>query len=145
MATAYENRVPAWFWIVSGLALLWEAMGCYAYVTQVSMTADQLTAMPEGQRELWASMPAWVTAAYAIAVWGGLLGAIALLLRRGWALPLFAISLLAVLVQFGWSFLIAGAAEKVGSSAYALPAAIIVIGALLVWFASTASRRGWLR
>ena len=145
MATAYENRVPAWFWIVSGLALLWEAMGCYAYVTQVSMTADQLAAMPEGQRELWASMPAWVTAAYAIAVWGGLLGAIALLLRRGWALPLFAISLLAVLVQFGWSFLIAGAAEKVGSSAYALPAAIIVIGALLVWFASTASRRGWLR
>jgi len=145
MATTYENRVPAWFWIVSGLALLWEAMGCYAYMTQVTMGAEQLAALPEGQRQLWESTPAWVTGAYAIAVWGGLLGAIALLMRRTLARPLFVISLIAVLVQFGWSFLIGGAAERLGSSAYPLPIAIIVIAVLLVWFSGVAAKRGWLR
>ena len=145
MATTYENRVPMWFWVVSGVALLWEAMGCYAYVTQVTMSAEQLAALPEGQRQLWESMPAWVTGAYAIAVWGGLLGAIALVMRRSWAQPLFIVSLIAVLVQFGWSFLIAKAAERVGASAYPLPVAIIVIGIGLVWFSSLAAKRGWLR
>jgi hypothetical protein len=145
MATVQGERVPAWFWIVAGLALLWEAMGCYAYVTQVSMSADQLAAMPEGQRQMWETMPVWVVAAYAVAVWVGLLGAIALLMRRQWARPLFIVSLIAVLIQFGWSFLIAGAAEKIGPSAYGLPAAIIVIGIALVWFSGMAARRGWLK
>lgn len=145
MATAYGERVPAWFWVVAVVALLWEAMGCYAYFSQVSMSAEQLAALPEGQRQLFTSMPDWVTAAYGIATWGGLLAAILLLLRRRWATAMFAISLIAVLVQFGWSFLIADAAGVVGPAAYGLPAFIIVAGAALLWFSSYAAKRGWLR
>jgi hypothetical protein len=145
MTRANTHRVPAWFWIVSSLALLWEAAGCFAYVTQVSMTADQLAALPEGQRQLFTSMPVWVTSAYAVATWGGLLAAILLLMRRRLATALFAISLIAVLVQFGWSFLIADAARVIGPSAYGLPAFIIVAAILLLWFSSFAAKRGWLR
>lgn len=145
MADGVSEKVPAWFWIVSGLALLWEAMGCYAYLTQVSMGPEQLAALPAGQRQLFTAMPIWVAAAYGIATWGGLLGAIALLMRRGWAWALFIASLVAVLVQFGWSFLIADAATLVGPSAYPLPIAIIAIAALLVWFSSMSSRHGWIR
>lgn len=145
MANTLSEKAPVWFWIVSGLALLWEAMGCYAYLAQVSMGPEQLAALPDGQRQLFASMPIWVTAAYGVATWGGLLGAIALLMRRGWAWAFFIASLIAVLVQFGWSFLIAGAAELIGPSAYPLPIAIIVIAALLVWFSSVSSRHGWIR
>lgn len=145
MATSYSERVPTWFWVVAGIALLWEAMGCYAYITQVSMTAEQLAALSEGERQMFTSMPDWVTAAYGVATWGGLLAAILLLMRRRWATALFAISLVALLVQFGWAFLIADAGTVVGPSAYGLPAFIIVAGVALLWFSNSAARRGWLR
>lgn len=145
MATTYPDRVPVWFWIVSGLALLWEGMGCYAYLMQVTMNAKDLAQLPEGQRQMWEAMPIWVVGAYAVAVWAGLLGAVALLMRRQWAKPMFLLSLIGVLIQFGWAFLVAGAAEKIGTGAYALPAAIIAIAVLLVWFSSMAANRAWLR
>ena len=58
---------------------------------------------------------------------------------------LFALSLVALLVQFGWSFLVADAARVIGPSAYGLPAFIILAGAFLLWFSSSAARKGWLR
>ena len=145
MATTYSERVPTWFWIVSGLALLWEAMGCYSYVMHVTMSADQIAALPDGERQLMTGVPIWATAAFAIATWGGLAGAVGLLMRRSWARTLFVISLVAILVQFGWWFLIARAGDVLGSSAYTMPVAIIVIGAALVWFSTMAAKRGWLR
>lgn len=145
MATNSENRVPAWFWAVSVLALLWEALGCSSYLHDVSMTAADIAALPEGQRQLYAAMPAWQAAVYAVAVWVGLSGAVMLLMRRAWARPFFTVSLIACLIQFGYSFLVLKAGDVLGSAAYPLPAAIIAVAILLVWFSTTALKRGWLR
>lgn len=145
MATLSDNRVPAWYWIVAVLALLWEAMGCFAYLTDVSMTAADIAALLEGQRKLYEAMPAWQTAVYAVAVWVGLSGAVMLLMRRNWARSLFIVSLIACLIQFGWSFLVLKAGEVVGPIAYPLPVAIIAVAVILVWFSTMAGRRGWLR
>ena len=145
MATAFETRVPMWFWIGSGLALICASIGCFAYVTQVSMTPEQIAALPDGQRQLFEMMPAWVSAVYAIAVWSTLVGAVALLMRRSWARPLFIAALIAVLVQFGWSFLVAKAAELVGPSAYPLPVTVIVLAIVLIWFSGQALKKGVLR
>lgn len=146
MATNSENRVPVWYWVVAVLALLWEAMGCFAYLRDVSMTAADIAALPDGQRQLYAAMPAWQAAVYAVAVWVGLSGAVMLLMRRAWARPLFIVSLIACLVQFGYTFIVLKAADVVGpAQAYPLPAAIIVIAILLVWFSAMALKRGWLR
>ena len=145
MATTFSERVPGWFWLVAGLALLWEAMGCASYLMQVSMDAEQLAALPEAERQLMTSVPVWANAAFAIATWGGLAAAIGLLLRRRWSQALFAISLVAVIVQFSWWLLIARAADVMGPSTYAMPVAIIAIGAVLLWFSSMAAKRGWLR
>lgn len=146
MATSFgAGRVPGWYWAVAAIALLWEAMGCFAYVTQVSMDAAALAQLPAAQRDLWMAMPAWVTGAYAIAVWGGLLGAIGLLLRRNWARLAFAASLVAVVVQFGWTFLATPALTTIGASAAAFPAFIVLMAAALLWFSGLAAKRGWLR
>ena len=145
MATNYENRVPAWFWVVSVLALLWEALGCYSYLRDVSMTAADMAALPEGQRRLYEAMPGWQAAVYAVAVWVGLSGAVMLLMRRAWARPFFIVSLVACLIQFGYSFLVLKAGELLGSAAYPLPATIILVAIFLVWFSTMALKRGWLR
>jgi hypothetical protein len=146
MATTLgQGRVPGWYWAAAAAALLWEAMGCYAYLTQVSMGSAELARLPAEQREIWAAMPGWAVGAYAVAVWAGLLGAVGLLLRRAWARLAFAASLLGVIVQFGWSFLATPILRSMGASAAAFPAFIFVVAALLLWFASSAAKRGWLR
>jgi len=144
------NRVlnaqpPSWFWGVSIAALLWSLIGVFMYLSQVSMDQTQLAALPEGRRILIESAPAWQTGAFAIAVFSGLLGSIGLLMRRMWSRPLFAVSLIAALVQFTWPFLIADAIGLLGASSLGLPLAVIAIAGLLVWFSTLGIRWGWLR
>ncbi len=141
MATPYATGVPGWFWIVAGVAVLWEAMGVASYVGQ----AYELTPMDENQRRLVASTPAWVTGAYAIAVFSGLAGALGLVLRRRWAAWMLDLSLIAAILQFGWVILFSEASRLLGQGALVLPVVIVVVAALLVAFARTAVRRGWLR
>jgi hypothetical protein len=140
-----KPAVPGWFWAAAIVALLWELAGCYAYLTQISMDAADLAKLPAGQAEMWRTMPIWAKCAYAVAVWVGLTGAIALLMRRRWAREAFAVSLLAVLVQFGWAFLGTPMLRTLGLSAAGFPILIILAAAVLFWFAGWATRRGWLR
>src|SRR5688572_32845688 len=104
------TAVPTWFWLAAGLALLFEATGCFMYLAQVS--ADRAT-LPLDQRAMWDATPAWMTAAYAVAVWVGLAGAALLLMRRKLAVPLLLVSLLAVVVQFSGLFLVPQLRETV--------------------------------
>lgn len=138
-------KPPAWFWVVAILALIWELFGVASYLYHVTLSADALQALPEGQRRLMEITPAWVNAAFAIATWGGLLGALGLVLRRKWARSLLLVSVLAIVVQFSWVFLVGKATELIGPSAAVFPAFILAVGLFLWWFAGLATRRGWLR
>ena len=142
MATRMPTRVPGWFWAVAILALLWESAGVAAYLGQVYGDGSSLS---DAQRRLITSTPAWVTGAYAIAVFGGLAGAAALLLRRRWAVALFTISVAAAAIQIAWVFTAGDAIALLGASAAIFPITIIVAGGLLVWFARRSERNGWLR
>ncbi len=140
-----QTSAPLWFWVAAILAVMWETGGAAAYLMQVTMTPADMANLPAAQRDLYAATPLWVTAAFAVAVWSGVLGAIALLLRRGAARGLFIVSVAAAIVQFGWVFGVAHAHRTIGTSAIPLPAAIIAAGVALVWFAGFAKARDWLR
>lgn len=140
MATTRGTRAPGWYWIVSGAALLWQGMGVASYLSQVYRVAGASPA----QQQLVDSMPAWVTAAFAIAVFAGLAGAISLLLRKRWAKLLLTLSLISALVQFGYVLGVSPWLKLLGGSAAALPVLILLAGAALVWFAHHAERKGWL-
>jgi hypothetical protein len=142
MEDAARPAVPAWFWIVAVLALLWEGMGCLSYLSEVGVVT--LANTPPEQAAIWHDMPTWVWCAFAIAVWVGLVAALLLLARQRLARAAFAVSLIGALVQFGWAYGLRGAAT-LGAGYAVVPACIIVFGALLVWFAGHAARRGWLR
>ncbi|HXH01309.1 MAG TPA: hypothetical protein VNI56_03865 [Xanthomonadaceae bacterium] len=127
------------------LALLWTLMGVASYLFHVTLSPEAIAALPAGQARLMNMTPAWVNGAFAIATWSGLLGAIGLLLRRRWARGLFVLSLIALLIQFGWVFLVARGHELMGPSSALFPAIIAALGIILIWFASDAAKRGWLR
>jgi hypothetical protein len=135
---------PRWLTAAGVALLLWNLMGVGAFVSQWMMAADQLATLPLEQREMWVSMPGWAWAAYAVAVFAGTAGAIGLLMRKGWAVPLFAVSLIAVLVQFTYPFIIADGVRTLGASALLFPLFIIAIGGLQAWLSARWRTAGWL-
>ena len=138
------NKPARGFWIVSVLALVWNLIGVASYLMTTTMGPDTLNAMSEAERSLYTDVPPWATAAFAIAVFGGLLGCVALLLRKAWAVPVFVISLVAILVQMGHAFFMSAMLEVRGTGATILPTLIIVVAVYLVWFSRSARSRGWL-
>lgn len=139
------TKPSTWFWIAAVVALIWSCMGCAAYMMQMSMGPADLAKLPPAQAEIWGIMPGWVKGAYAVAVWFSLAGSIALLLRRGIARSLYVVSLVAVVVQFGWTFLATPILKTVGPSSAGFPLFIFVAGLAMIWLAGTAKARGWLR
>ena len=139
-----NQKPPGLFWAASGVALIWSLIGVWMYLDQVTMTPADLAEMPQGMRTLYETAPSWQTGAFAIAVFAGLLGSIGLLMRRSWSRILFVISLIAVIVQMFWPFFMADALNLIGPSGAIMPVVIIIVNALLVWFASIATARGWL-
>lgn len=139
-----KTSVPVWFWVIAVVAVLWNAMGVFAYISDVTMTPEAAAALPQAQQEMRAATPSWVTGAYAVAVFAGLLGALCLLLRKSWAVPLFGVSLAAVVLQMGYVIVIMKAPAVLGARAVVFPAMVILLGALLLWFALHAGKKQWI-
>ena len=123
------------FWVVSSRLLVWSLIGDAAYLSQVTADLTELAKTDPTTAQAFATMPEWAWSAYAVAVWVATLAAIALLLRRRLAAPLYAVSLVAVLVQFGWTFFGSSVIADKGASAAIFPLVIIAIGAFSLWYA----------
>lgn len=133
------------FWVVAGLLLVWALIGDAAYLAQVTADLDELAKTDPTTANAFRSMPVWAWAAYATAVWVGLLAAVTLLMRRRIAVPLYAVSLVAVLIQFGWTFLGSSVLEDKGAGAAVFPLVIIAIALFALWYARQKSRERVLR
>ena len=138
-------RAPWWYWAVAVLALAWMLVGVLAWVMDLRMTPAQLAQLGEAQQQLYAQRPQWVFVVYAIAVFSGLAGAIGLLLRRRWATTCCAVSLVAVVLLFGYTRLVMVAIRLLGR-APALPFPLVraAFAGFLLWFARYARRHGWI-
>ncbi|HEX8238531.1 MAG TPA: hypothetical protein VF574_02200 [Allosphingosinicella sp.] len=137
-------RPPTWFWIAAVLGLLWELFGVAMYLTQVGVLPSSAD-MSEAERSLMETSPMWLTGLFAIAVFGGAIGTLGLLLRKRWSRPLLVLSLVAVILQFGGWLLLTDAIRVIGPSVFLMPAIIVAVAILLAWLAMVAVRRGWLR
>ncbi len=126
------------FWIFGAVGLIFNLAGCMNYVTQ--MNAEMVASMPDVYRAIVESRPAWGTAAFAVAVFGGALGCILLLLRKSAAVYVFVASLVGVAIAqipflgmadfpveawFGWLSQLA-------------------VGAFLIWYSKWSKGKGWI-
>jgi hypothetical protein len=133
-ATSIPSAAPLWLRLIAGLALLWNLVGVYAYLQTVGV-------LPGAPADMTSkTMPVWVVGAFAVAVFGGALGSLGLLMLKRWSKMILLLSLLAVLLQDLWAFVLRGTPEK----DLILPVAVNVIAILLVWLAYSADRKGWL-
>lgn len=148
---------PGWFKFLAIIGLLWNLLGVLSYLFYTvlidkMMTPEVLDAMPEADRanveaqlELLASTPAWATGAYAIAVFGGLLGCILMIMRRNLAVPVLGLSLGGVLVQNAHNFVVANTLEVMGATSLILPSVVLLFAILLLFAAIKAKKEGWSR
>ena len=138
------NKPNTLFWIIGVIALIWNAMGVMAFFGQLLMTEETLAALPEAEQALYQDLPIWVTIAFTVAVFGGILGSIFMLLRKKIASTIFAISLLGVLVQMTYNNFISNTFEVYGPGSVIMPIMVIVIGFFLVWYSRNSLAKGWL-
>jgi hypothetical protein len=129
----------------AGLALLWNLLGCAAFISDLRLTAADIAALPAAQQALYAARPAWAVAATATAVFGGAAGCAGLLLARRWAVPLLALSLLGIVAQDIGLFVLAGGAAVAAPAVWALQGLVLLVGIALLVLARRAAARGVLR
>ncbi|MGB1042265.1 MAG: hypothetical protein ACPGU6_02640 [Tenacibaculum sp.] len=139
-----SNKPTTLFWVIGIMALIWNAMGVMAYISQAYMTDDMKAALPEAERALYENVPSWVTAAFAIAVFGGVLGAILLLMKKKLAKVVFLISLIGIVAQMSYNFFMSKAAEVYGPGGMVMPIMVIIIGVFLLQYAKKSETNGWL-
>lgn len=133
------------FWVIGILLLLWALMGDAAYLMDVTTDLGKLAQTDHDAAHAFAQMPTWIWSAYAIAVWSGTAAVIALLLRRQAAVWLYAVSLVAITVQFGWTFLMTDLLDIMGPSAMLFPMFIFIMGLFALWWSRSRAALGMLR
>jgi len=140
-----KSKVPVWYWIVAIVLVLWEAMGCYACILQIRLGAAAMGSVDDWSLKYYAALPIWYNWVYAVATFGGLLGGLALLLRDKRAPMFFWISLVAIIVMFGYAFAATDLiAHKGLDRVLPFPLFIAAVSAFSIWFARIAARRGWI-
>ncbi|MEC3949949.1 sugar transporter [Sphingobium sp. HWE2-09] len=138
-------RAPRYVTAIAIIILLWNLMGVAAFVMQYQADLAELARTDPSTAKAFAAMPGWAWAAYAVAVGAGTLGAILLLARKATAAPLFLVSLIAVLVQFGYTFLGTDLVAEKGLGVAAFPALIIIVAIVQLLYARSLVTKRVLR
>lgn len=132
------TRVHWSFWVIGASMLLWNVMGGINFLMQ--MYPATLADYPEAARSLVEGRPLWATGAFAIAVFGGALGCLLLLIKKAAAYPVFIVSLLGVVVTNIYTFAVTRSTEIWVASLMSLAVAVF-----LIWYAKRVERKGWIR
>ena len=77
-------KAPVHLWIVGILALLWNAVGAFDYLATKLRLDFYMSQFTPEQLDYFYGFPTWMVAAWAVAVWGALLGSLGLLVRKAW-------------------------------------------------------------
>lgn len=130
------RKTPRHLWIVGGLALLWNAFGALDYLMTQTRSETYMAQFSAEQLEYFYGFPAWVVATWALAVWGGVLGCVLLLFRTRWAVPVFGLSLVCMLITTVHNYGLSNGLEVAGGVfPIVFSALIFVVAAMLLVYA----------
>ena len=124
------------FWVIGAVLLLYNLAGTANFITQLN--ADAVAAMPDSYRSIIEGRPAWATGAFAIAVFGGTLGCLLLLLRQSLASYVLIASLCGAIVTMIHTLGNAPVEFALGNLMQ------LLVTAFLIWYAKRAQRKNWL-
>lgn len=138
------NKAPKWFTAVAIAALLWNLLGCVAFFEDLQLSPQDVAKLSAAQQTLHNARAGWAVAATALAVFAGAIGCVGLLLRKKWALILFVLSIIGLLVQDFGLFVLVNGAALAGPVAVILQLLVLAIAIGLVFLSRKATAYAWL-
>lgn len=143
---------PWHLWVVGLVSLAWNAFGANDYLqTQMGnleyyeSMMEGIDATPEQVLAYFQSYPAWMHGAWAVGVWGAVLGSLLLLLRSRFAVPVFALSLLGLAVTTVYQVIEGQPEWAQGTATTAISIVIWSIATFLLIYAASMRAKGVLR
>jgi hypothetical protein len=149
MTDTMTVKTPWHLWVVGIVSLLWNAFGGYDFVMSSTQgeTYWRASGMDQAMIDYYHAMPAWMYVPWVLGVWGAVLGSLLLLLRNKLAVPVFALSFLGAVVSLIYQKFINPAPPPppaLATMAY-MSYVIVLIAALLLWYAWAQRKKGVLR
>ena len=141
MNDSLAGKVPWNYWLISGVTLIYNGAGVVNFMSQ--MSAESVADLPESYRLVVEARPDWATIAFAVAVFGGLVGCILLLMRNSVAYYIFGASLAGAIVTMAHILLMRGPVEAptgfiVGNLVQ------IAVTVFLLWYSRRSENKGWI-
>jgi hypothetical protein len=139
------------FWVISIALLLWGFGGASIYIAYFIETPEEFaqTAETAANQQAYAAyianIPFWAIAVGILAAVTRLVGAIGLLLRRIWALPLYILSVLFFLAALYRAFVLANVASVMSGLHIAVELGFLALSIFAVWFARKNKSKGILK
>ena len=130
-AVVNHARRPWHLWLVGILGLLWNLVGAYDYLMTQTQNLSYMSQFTP-------------VAFWALAVWGGVVGTLLLLLRKRLAVGVLLVSFLSMIVTSVYNFILSDGLEVMGSGAVAFSGLIFVIALGLWLYARAMAQRGVL-
>lgn len=128
------------FWVIATFMLIWNVMGCINFFVQ--MNPEMVASYRETEQAIISGRPAWATIAFAVAVFGGALGCVLLLLRKLSAFYVFIGSFLGVIVTMTH---VLGIGIDFGlGEIFGIILMPLVVAAYLIWYSKQAESKGWV-
>lgn len=136
-----KTATPWWFWVFAGLMVLLNILGVvqlvYPYLLSEAEKAEQISPMG---LEIMTAEPMWATVGYSLGVIGSFLGSVTMLRHRTRRLSriFFTVSILGLLTQRAWFFLLSGLTHLVPMPVMLLNP--VVVALIAIWMVSRALR-----
>jgi hypothetical protein len=144
MENAISKR-PVWFVAVAIILLLWAIAGVASFGAHVFVGEKMAAEQGAWDLDYYRALPGWFAWDYALATLAALAGAIALLMRSRQAVMLYVLSLIGVVIQFGYVFVGTDLlAHKGAAATVPFPMFIALTGCVQIVLARFAAKRGWV-
>jgi hypothetical protein len=140
-------KAPWHLWLIGVIAVLFNSIGVFDFVMVRAQGAKYMASagMTPQQIAHYQGMPGWMTAVWAIGVFGAFLASILLLMRRKAAFPVFVVSLAAFLVSLLYTYVLTNGGPVMGRQMAITSAVIAVLLLVFSWYSRAMAARGVLR
>jgi len=140
-----SRRAPWHLWAVGIFAFLWSGMGAFDYLMTQTQNQGYMGQFTPEKLEFFYGFPAWLVAFWALAVWGGVVGAVLLLLRKKLAVGVFLVSFLSMVVTTIRNYVLSDGLEVMGGAGAMIFSVLIFVFALFFYlYARAMKNRGVL-
>ena len=140
-----QSKRPVWFVAVAVILLLWAVAGVASFGAHVFVGEKMAAEQGAWDLDYYRALPAWFAWDYALATLAALAGAIALLVRSRQAVMLYVLSLIGVVIQFGYVFVGTDLlAHKGAAATVPFPVFIALMGCVQIVLARFAAKRVWV-